>query len=594
MSSIVSSVTGGLLGGSTNSGTGGAGLGFAAQPANIVDPIGKDQLGQEAGLTHDAFAQQQGFLRGISSTNGLGNQQSVYNQLQGVANGTGPNPAQAQLANATGANVSNQAALMAGQRGSAANIGMIGRQAAMQGANTQQQAAGQAAALQAQQSLGALGQMGGMATNQVNQQQNATNAYTNAALQNQQNIYGATGAQNNAHVGMQSNINSSNAPLAGVAAGQQGNMMNSMMGAIGSVGQMIPGAMSSMGGMFGGGSSGGLGSIGGSTASTAGGAGDAMGGLGDMGEMLAANGGMVPQRFDSGGFIDSAVKTVKDAFTEDPKPKPSPTPVNFATPQQANDMKKVFGDTTGKANGGMIQNYDMGGSVTPLAQSQGATSGPQSNVGKSFMDSQDQLGAYDQSQEQAKMPARGGLGGAAAAASSAPSGGGMPDFGKMLSNLGTGISKAWQPIADNLYDAAGSTADAAGPAIGSTMQGAGSVVAGAGEAEGVAAPYEADAVMAAAKGGRVPALVSKGEQYLNPKEAKDVVSKGKNPLKTGERIPGKPQYPGNDYRNDVVPKKLEAGGIVIPNEIMQSKDAAKKAAAFVAAHLKSQSLKRGK
>jgi hypothetical protein len=103
-----------------------------------------------------------------------------------------------------------------------------------------------------------------------------------------------------------------------------------------------------------------------------------------------------------------------------------------------------------------------------------------------------------------------------------------------------------------------------------------------------------DMTLNAAEGGRVPAMVSKGEQYLPPSEAKKVVKGEKSPLKAGERIPGKPKYPGNDYRNDVVPKTLKEGGIVIPNEIMQSKDAEKKAQAFVAAHFKAGALRKGK
>jgi len=90
-----------------------------------------------------------------------GKQQGTAKQLQGIADGTGPNPAMAALNQRTGENVANQAALMAGQRGAGANVGMMARQAAQQGGNTQQQAVGQGATMQAQQSLNALGQIGG-------------------------------------------------------------------------------------------------------------------------------------------------------------------------------------------------------------------------------------------------------------------------------------------------------------------------------------------------------------------------------------------------------------------------------------------------
>jgi hypothetical protein len=94
-----------------------------------------------------------------------------------------------------------------------------------------------------------------------------------------------------------------------------------------------------------------------------------------------------------------------------------------------------------------------------------------------------------------------------------------------------------------------------------------------------------------AKGGKVPAMVSPGEQYLPPADVKKV-EKGANPLQVGERIPGKPKVKGNSLKNDTVPKLLEAGGVVIPNDIMQSKDAPNKAARFVQAIQAKQGLKR--
>lgn len=90
-----------------------------------------------------------------------------------------------------------------------------------------------------------------------------------------------------------------------------------------------------------------------------------------------------------------------------------------------------------------------------------------------------------------------------------------------------------------------------------------------------------------AKGGevkkKIPAMVSPGEVYLKPGQAK-AVAKGKaDPIKSGERIPGKPKVPGNSYANDIVPKKLDAGGVVIPNSVMQSSDPAHNAYKFVQA-----------
>lgn len=136
----------------------------------------------------------------------VGDQQALAAALRGVVNGTGPNPAQAMLNNATGANVANQAALMAGQRGANANVGMMARQAAMAGSAAQQNAAGQAAQLQAQQSLGAMNQQGQVLNSIGNQniaEQNAnTNLFNSAA--------GANNAQNNSVIQNYANMQNLN------------------------------------------------------------------------------------------------------------------------------------------------------------------------------------------------------------------------------------------------------------------------------------------------------------------------------------------------------------------------------------------------
>lgn len=220
---------------------GASGTGYAApSSANILNPTTTAQANTAYTGNQNALTQQQNFLNAIQAQNGLGNQTSVYNQLQGVANGTGPNPAQAQLAQATGANVANQAALMAGQRGSNANVGLMARQAAQQGASTQQQAAGQAASTQAQQSLGALQNLGSLATTQAQQQAAATSANTGAQQSEQQNLLNSIAQQNNANVGMQSNINSTNAGLAQTTMGQQSNLLGNIVGGIGSTFTTVP------------------------------------------------------------------------------------------------------------------------------------------------------------------------------------------------------------------------------------------------------------------------------------------------------------------------------------------------------------------
>lgn len=200
-------------------GQNGTGMNFRAQSAPLVNPVTGEQTSQAYANTQTGLQQQQAFLQALQAQNGLGNQAAVYSQLQGVANGTGPNPALAQLNNATGQNTANQAALMAGQRGAGQNVGLIARQAAQQGAANQQNAAGQGAALQAQQSLNAMGQMSGIAQNQVSNQASAVSGYSQAAQNEQQNLLNAVGQYNNAAVGNQSSQNSANGALANSIVG---------------------------------------------------------------------------------------------------------------------------------------------------------------------------------------------------------------------------------------------------------------------------------------------------------------------------------------------------------------------------------------
>lgn len=220
------SLVGGVLGGKT-------GANFQGQGAQIDRPLGALQ-GQEAQMQSlRALQNQDAFVKALNAQNGINNQSNVFNQMQGLANGTGPNPALAQLANTTGQNANMQAALMAGQRGAGANAGLLAREAAMQGGNIQQQAAGQAAALQSQQQLNALNQLGSIAGQQVNQQQTGI-LNQNQLRQNQQNtVNNQLNAQNQAGEQMQSNINSTNASVAAKNAETQGNLLGGALKGLG-------------------------------------------------------------------------------------------------------------------------------------------------------------------------------------------------------------------------------------------------------------------------------------------------------------------------------------------------------------------------
>jgi hypothetical protein len=96
-------------------------------------------------------------------------------------------------------------------------------------------------------------------------------------------------------------------------------------------------------------------------------------------------------------------------------------------------------------------------------------------------------------------------------------------------------------------------------------------------------------MMAANKGGKVPAMVSPGEKYLNPKEAKAVAQGKADPMKVGKTVPGKPKVMHDSLKNDTVPAMLDDGGEVIPLHVM-IKRSPEKAAAFVRKHLSKKSM----
>lgn len=213
----------GFVSGLLGTAGGAGGTGFAGpQQANLLNPaneqMGKDALAQQLALVN---AYQPG------GTQALGSQQQLLSDLGQASQGLGPNPALAQLNQATAANTANQAALMAGQRGSAANPALIARQAAMQGAQNQQNAAGQAATMEAQQQIAARQALAQQQAQMIGQQQTGQQQYTG-------NVLNQTNAQNNANLGMQNNINNVNAGLAGTVMDGQNALMGSLTGAAGS------------------------------------------------------------------------------------------------------------------------------------------------------------------------------------------------------------------------------------------------------------------------------------------------------------------------------------------------------------------------
>ena len=220
---------GGLLGlGGGQNGTG----------ANITPGTNPQQLAASYQGNQNALAQQYGLLGALQNQNGLQNQSNVYNQNQAIVSGQGPNPAQAMLNQATGQNVANQAALMAGQRGASANPALIARQAAQQGANLQQQAAGQGATMQANQSLAALQNAGNIANTQVANQIGATQANTAAQQGEQAQLMGANNAYNQVEGGLAQTTMQGQQGLLGGALNTVGGAVGSIFGAEGGI---VPG-----------------------------------------------------------------------------------------------------------------------------------------------------------------------------------------------------------------------------------------------------------------------------------------------------------------------------------------------------------------
>ncbi len=515
-------------------GGGDTGLAFKASKANVIEAATKAQADDQYKNTQEALTQQKSFVNAVQAQGGLANQSSVYNQLQGMANGTGPNPAQAMLANSTGQNINQQAALMAGQRGSGANAGMMARQAGMQGANIQQQAAGQAAALQATQSQNALNQMGGLATNQANQLAGATGAYTNATQNEQANILNAINGINSANVGMQSNMNSANAAAVPTIGKGQGDMMGNIMGGAGGAMGMI----GKVGGMFGGGA--------GDTGQAAFGAGETAqqgaglgGAMGAGSSALAAEGGPVNSLPNENTLAPGASLALPTAQTSSqPTIGPQSKVGQFMSMAPAEPMVAApKREVAAQGSGGGDMEKQLGDS--------------HNQIHNMF------VGDDASSTKNRKEGEKASL---------------QWDWG----NAGKGATK--------------------GASWGSKVGPWGTVIGGVAGFLGGGASYEAEGGNIQSQGNKVSAMVSKGETYLDPRDVNKVKA-GADPLKVGEKIPGKPKFKGNNYANDVVPKTLESGGLVIPNSVMQSKDPHKSAAAFVAAHLAKQgkaSLKKSK
>lgn len=209
--------------------------GGAPVSANIQQATGVKDVKNAQREAVYALNDQDKLLAALRGQNGLGIQSNVANQLQGIASGQGYNPAMAMLNQQTGQNIQNQAAMMAGQRGAGANAGLLARQAGQMGGNMQQQAVGQGAVMQANQSLNALNSLQGLGTTMAGQQIGQTNANTDARLANQQMLQNSLAGINQANVANQGNINQGNVGLANAATQYRGGLTGGILGGAGQI-----------------------------------------------------------------------------------------------------------------------------------------------------------------------------------------------------------------------------------------------------------------------------------------------------------------------------------------------------------------------
>lgn len=188
----------------------GTGNDFTANGANVQ---GQDFTGQLATANAN-----------LGST--FNNQGQLASQLQNQIAGTGPNPAAIQAQQMNENAIKSNAGMIASQKG--IDPALAARTAAYNGANMQQQAAGQGALLGANQQLQAQGQLANLYGQQAGEA-----GGQESTLQN------ALAAYNNANVGMTSNINNTSeaahAQNAGIGGGLVGGILGGASSAIGSL-----------------------------------------------------------------------------------------------------------------------------------------------------------------------------------------------------------------------------------------------------------------------------------------------------------------------------------------------------------------------
>lgn len=227
-SAIGGAITGALGGGGALAGGALGSMGSGGKGTNGIGGIFSGAAGANnqfqasaPGITTQNFSQPVGAAQ-MGSQATYNSQNNLAQQLMNQSVGGGPNPALNQLNQTTQQNVQNQGAMMASQRGASGNPALMARQAAMQGANTQQQAVGQAASLNAQQQLAA--EQGAA---------NVENNMGNQSLQQQSILQGAQAAQNATITTGQLGAQGINSQVAAQNSGANAGFFGNIVGGVG-------------------------------------------------------------------------------------------------------------------------------------------------------------------------------------------------------------------------------------------------------------------------------------------------------------------------------------------------------------------------
>jgi hypothetical protein len=187
----------------------------------------------EGGQSSFQAGQGQNFVTGINNaqtgiSSNVNNQNTLAQTLAAQANGQGPNPAQNMLNQSTDNNIKQSAAMMASQKG--INPGSTQREAAMNAANQNQTAAGQAATMNSQQQLAAQGALANVYGQVGSEQQANQNSFQNAA----------TGADSTNQKTAAANAAASQAAASGLISGAASAMAMSHGGQVPGIPQ-VPG-----------------------------------------------------------------------------------------------------------------------------------------------------------------------------------------------------------------------------------------------------------------------------------------------------------------------------------------------------------------